>query len=335
MQAIRLRATPIVVLLALGLLTTACGPSVERLTRTGNEAFAKSAYEEALEAYQSAQVQSPELAEPYYNAANALYRQGQYAQALAQLETAVMLAETTQEAEGQSSGKSGPLAQHARFNQGNASFNSQDWEAAIAAYKEALLRDPYDQDAKVNLELALRQLEEQPQNEQEQPQEEQEQQPKESEEQRSEQQQEQASEAEPESGGSDESDGAEGQKDQKQESPRPNETNQAEEQQNNDSSQTEEGSDSDRQQQNGSDQPQAGRERQGTQQPNQGQPGQQSPDHGQQRPQTAAWTPAPGQRMSTEQARQLLAAIARNGETLQERLGQYLLVRGRPPVQDW
>jgi hypothetical protein len=39
--------------------------------------------------------------------------------------------------------------------------------------------------------------------------------------------------------------------------------------------------------------------------------------------------------MTEEQARQLLAALADNMETLQEHLGQYLFARQAPPVQDW
>ena len=39
--------------------------------------------------------------------------------------------------------------------------------------------------------------------------------------------------------------------------------------------------------------------------------------------------------MTQDQARQLLAAIARKSDTLQRRLGETLNVRGRMPVQDW
>ena len=45
--------------------------------------------------------------------------------------------------------------------------------------------------------------------------------------------------------------------------------------------------------------------------------------------------PAPGQRMTEEQAEQLLAAIAENSETLQERLGQIFVAPWGDPVQDW
>jgi hypothetical protein len=39
--------------------------------------------------------------------------------------------------------------------------------------------------------------------------------------------------------------------------------------------------------------------------------------------------------MTAEQARQLLAAIAQDSETLQERLGQIFVAPPIPPVQDW
>ena len=39
--------------------------------------------------------------------------------------------------------------------------------------------------------------------------------------------------------------------------------------------------------------------------------------------------------MTEEQAKQLLAAIAENSETLQERLGQIFSVPWGDPVQDW
>jgi hypothetical protein len=39
--------------------------------------------------------------------------------------------------------------------------------------------------------------------------------------------------------------------------------------------------------------------------------------------------------MTEEQAKQLLAALAQDMQTLQERLGQILFVRELPPIQDW
>ena len=69
-------------------------PSAAKLTADGNEAFAQQAYEEALQAYSEAQAKSPELAEPYYNAANVLYREGKYEEALKALQAAAQVAQS-------------------------------------------------------------------------------------------------------------------------------------------------------------------------------------------------------------------------------------------------
>ncbi len=53
------------------------------------------------------------------------------------------------------------LAPRAWYNLGNAHLAGGDPRGAIAAYRESLLRDPGQTDAKHNLELALRRLEQQ------------------------------------------------------------------------------------------------------------------------------------------------------------------------------
>ncbi len=68
----------------------------------------------------------------------------------------------------------GELAARALYNLGNAHAAGGDWRAAIEAYKAALRLEPEPLDAKVNLELALRQQarreeQEQQQGRQEQP----------------------------------------------------------------------------------------------------------------------------------------------------------------------
>ena len=158
-----LRPVIFVILAALGLLAAACSPSAEKMNAEGNDRFAKEAYLEALAAYQSAQIESPELAEPYYNAANALYRQGAYPEALEQMEEALRYAADQ------------TIAENSFFNLGNATFNLQSWEEAVDAYTEALLLNPDDQDAKYNLELALQQMQQQQQEQQEQQQQDQQQ----------------------------------------------------------------------------------------------------------------------------------------------------------------
>ena len=293
----------ILILLIAALLATACSPSAaKKLNQNGNDAYTQEAYQEALAMYQSAQIKEPELAQPYYNAANALYRQGEYEAALQQLQLALTFAEDE------------TLAQSSLFNLGNSSFNAQDLGTAVAAYTEALLLNPDDQDAKYNLELALQQQQEQ-----------------QSENGESEEEQEQNQDQQ------DQSEGGEGQKEQQdqqsgedqsengQEGDQQQESEQSENGERQNENQEQEGD----QQQNG--QPDQGDQQQDQQQPGQGQPGQEDPN-GEQNP---GYVPQPGERMTAEQAQQLLAAIAGNSDTLQERLGQMLVVPWGPPAQDW
>lgn len=260
------------VVMALGV---AFGPSAaETLNRRGNAAYARTAYDEALALYQAAQIEDPELAQPFYNAAGALYRQGAYEAALEQLQQALRFASDE------------TLVQHSLFNLGNTAYSGQDLDTAVAAYIDALLLNPDDQDAKHNLELALRQQEAQ---QEEQQQEEQEQQQDQS--QNGQREQEQSAEA-----GQNQSeqpqDDSEGRQEQPQDSAPQGEQSEGESEQ---------------------------------------------PQRGQPQPDQDGTNPVldPGQRMTAEQAEQLLAAIAKNSQMLQERLGQIFIAPSRPPVQDW
>jgi len=306
----------LIVLMALALLATACTPSAaEKYNKEGNDAFTKQAYEEALAAYQTAQIKEPELAEPYYNAANALYRQGIYDAALEQLQIALSFADEES------------LAQSSFFNMGNSSYNAQDLGTAVAAYTEALLINPDDQDAKYNLELALQQQQEQQQEQEQEQQEEQE------------QEQSQNGEGEEEQQQQDQSQDGEGQKDQQeqQEQSQDGEGQENQQEQQQGQEQSDEGQEGEQEQeseqsegdQSQDGEPQDGQEEQ--EQQGQPQPGEENPNQEGQPSQM----PAPGQRMTEEQAEQLLAAIAENSDTLQERLGQIFVAPWGDPVQDW
>ena len=133
------------------LLLAACSAPAEKLNQQGNQAFTEQAYLEALELYQSAQIKSPGLAEPYFNAANTLYRQGDYPAALEQMQMALQYVDEE------------TLVESSFYNMGNTLFNTHDLSTAVEAYKQALLLNPDDQDAKYNLELALQQQEQQQQ----------------------------------------------------------------------------------------------------------------------------------------------------------------------------
>jgi Ca-activated chloride channel family protein len=295
MSIIRQPISKVIFLMVLAiviLLLAACSAPAEQLNQEGNQAFAEQAYLEALELYQSAQIESPELAEPYFNAANTFYRQADYPTALEQMQVALQYVDEE------------TLAESSLYNMGNTLFNSQDLGKAVEAYKQALLLNPDDQDAKYNLELALQQQQQEQQQQQDQQQGE------------NQDQGEEESESDSESGDdSKDQEGQDGESENNENQESQNGENQDEGEQGQDGDQSENNDQQEGDQENGEGQPQEGENPQDSEQPSQ--------------------TPAPGQRMTEEQAKQLLAAIANDMETLQERLGQYLFARQAPPAQDW
>lgn len=295
--------------LAVGLLLTASlaactGSPAGPLVRDGNDAYARAAYDEAWAAYQAAQIEDPERAEPYYNAANALYRQGQYAEALEQMQLALTYADQEE------------LAASGYFNRGNSAFNSQDLATAVESYRQALLRNPDDLDAKYNLELALQQLEQQEQDSQEQPNDE--------EQQDQGDQQNDDQQPESESGEGDEEQEQPEQGDQSDEQNGEGEQDQEQPGEDGDPSDGQDGEPQDE------GEPQPGQDGQ-PDQPGDGELTEGEPDS----EDSFGVMPEPGQRLSADQARQLLAAIGQNSETLAQRLGQIFAGSNRPPVQDW
>ena len=140
-----MRAWP---LAAVGLaIAAACAPSQGGLLERGNEAFGRGDYEGATGAYQRAAVEGPDSPEPYYNAGNSLHRQHRNGDAARHLEQALRTAEPE-------------LGADAAFSLGNAHFREGDYEAAAGAYRRSLRLDPWAEDAKHNLELALARLDE-------------------------------------------------------------------------------------------------------------------------------------------------------------------------------
>lgn len=289
----------IALLMVVTSLAAAIMPSAARLNNRGNDNYARQAYEEALVAYQKAQIDRPELAEPYYNAANALYRRGAYPEALEQLQVAL------------SYSADADLAEKGFFNLGNNFFNQEQMEAAVSAFKEALLRNPADPDAKYNLELAL-----QTQDQQEQEQEQQQQEEQQQEEQQNEDSQ------------SEDADHSENQDDQQGEGESQNEDQQN--QGEGEEQQDESGQNSGEEENQDAENQDSGSEGEEDQQNNGGQLENGDGD-GQE---TAAESVADGE-LTAEQAQQLLNAIATGAQTLQEALGKIISGPTAPPAQDW
>ena len=143
------------VLLVVLIFLTACDSSAARYNNQGNQDFESQKFEEAMDDYTKAQQEDPDLAAPYYNAGNTRHRQDDLEGALAQLEQSLRTADDE-------------LAQQAFYNLGNTYFRAAIWSEAIEAYKQALLLNPDDLDAKHNLELALQKLQEQEEEEKDQ-----------------------------------------------------------------------------------------------------------------------------------------------------------------------
>ena len=140
-----------VALFLLALLLPAAGlraDSAGAKNKEGNRLFKERNYEEAEKAYLQAQAEAPNRPDLQYNLGNALVKQKKYEPGLQSLRNAVAKADRGLRARGW-------------FNSGNALFEMGRYQDAAASYVEALRIDPADRDAKHNLELAQRKLQEQ------------------------------------------------------------------------------------------------------------------------------------------------------------------------------
>ncbi|MFR9651548.1 MAG: tetratricopeptide repeat protein [Rikenellaceae bacterium] len=110
-----------------------------REVRRGNNKYEKESYEEAIEHYGKAIVAAPGSIEPIFNMGSALIKSEQYEEADKLLNAIV--ADTLQ---------SNEILAHAYYNLGNSQFQQQKYEEALESYKQSILRDPTDVEAKYN-----------------------------------------------------------------------------------------------------------------------------------------------------------------------------------------
>jgi Ca-activated chloride channel family protein len=137
----------VIALALVGLTAVACGSSAGGLIADGNRAYERGDYEEALELYRRAAADEPELPEAHLNAGLALHRLGRYAEAADETARALPAEEPS-------------LAARVHYAVGNHYFALGRLPEALDAYREALLLEPGNRDAKHNFELALRRLQE-------------------------------------------------------------------------------------------------------------------------------------------------------------------------------
>ncbi len=119
-----------------------------RATEKGRGEYARGSHPQALSAFEQAAGARPQDPAVRFNVADGLYKNGRYDEA-----------GTLFKALG--ADPASPLAGPARYNLGNSLFQKQDYKGAIQAYRDALRALPGDADTRRNLELALRKLKEQ------------------------------------------------------------------------------------------------------------------------------------------------------------------------------
>ncbi len=129
----------------LSIFLAGCAVNPAERNDAGITLYNQGDYLAALRAYQVSQVASPDQSEPYFNAASAYAQSGDLNRALAALEQALKTADDD-------------LAAQAYYNLGNVYFEMRQFDKAVEAYQQTLLRHPSDEDARHNLELALRQI---------------------------------------------------------------------------------------------------------------------------------------------------------------------------------
>lgn len=127
------------------LILASCASHPAERNNAGNDLYDRGAYNDAVQAYQIAQVNDPDRPEAYYNAASALSSSGRVQVAIAALEQALKTADED-------------LAAQAYHNLGNIYFGMALYADALAAYREALLLRPDDADTRYNYELTLLRL---------------------------------------------------------------------------------------------------------------------------------------------------------------------------------
>ncbi|HLG94557.1 MAG TPA: tetratricopeptide repeat protein [candidate division Zixibacteria bacterium] len=131
--------------------STASADSFKKEISKGNQSYRQGNYEKAAKHYRSAEIDRPGSSVAAYNLGTALVTGRNYEEALPKL--------------GEAASKlTGLEVALAHYNIGNGLFGAGKFEEAVGAYKEALEINPNDRDAKYNLELALKMLEEQKKN---------------------------------------------------------------------------------------------------------------------------------------------------------------------------
>ena len=130
-------------------LQTMTAQEDKRDVRRGNRNFKREEYREADIEYRKALVKDSTSVAANYNLANTLYRQGDMEQARKSLDRVKDSAPATE------------AASDYYYNLGDVAIALQDWQGAVDAFEQSLLRNPGDLQAKENYIYAKKKLQEQ------------------------------------------------------------------------------------------------------------------------------------------------------------------------------
>ena len=119
-----------------------------------DELYRKGRFAEAEKAYSQSDMDNPRDLRYRYNRGCAAYQNGDYQAAAAAFASVVRR------------GEDDDMRFKAAFNLGNATYRQGDFQSAVDHFKQAVAADPSSQDARHNLELALRAVQQQREQEQ-------------------------------------------------------------------------------------------------------------------------------------------------------------------------
>ena len=132
------------------LLALACGVCMAQTdrkeVRAGNRQYKKGNWQNAEIEYRKAQAKDSTSFAAGYNLAGALYQEGNFDEAAKTLDRLKEIAPA-----------SGRAADYF-YNQGNVAVQKKDWKAAVEAYKQSILLNPEDLEAKENYAYAKQML---------------------------------------------------------------------------------------------------------------------------------------------------------------------------------
>ncbi len=123
--------------------------------RKAERHFRKNNFEQALRYYENARLKDPDNPALDYNVGNVYHMDDRFQEAVDEYSKAIPRSQPV-------------LEEITHYNMGNTFYRMGDVNRAVESYINALLENPEDYDAKHNLEMALRMMEQQQQKQQQQ-----------------------------------------------------------------------------------------------------------------------------------------------------------------------